>query len=554
MGSDHDSDAGGAEAEVSLDQFLEGSMDLLAVLDFSTRPLVLSRSWERVLGWTRLELFGRPLIELVHPEDLEFAASELGTLLTGHPTNPSDLRLQAKDGTYRWLQASASSVLASERIYLTATDIAARKALETALQQQMILEEAVASIAARLIGADHEELTATLSAAIGELAQMLGVDRAHFLRGSRRPEDATYVEWRDPVYGQRAHRPDAAEVVQAWWRDLLRSGELLALEDVNDLAEEAPEVVASLNAEGVKSVLLVPLPRQRRFWGFLAFVALREKVQFPPAVTHMLRLSGEAFLAALAQADSAVALEDARRELELRNDALERSNEDLERFAYVAAHDLRAPLNKVEMALAAVEARGGDALGGDAQAELLGIARRSSIRMRDLIEDLLRFSAVGRVTGRGASVALDDVLAEVLSTLDATVAETGATVDVGALPVVVGHRAQLGQLLQNLVANALKFHRDGVPPHVAITAGAVDDGVVLEVSDNGIGIAPSDRQLVFEAFTRLHPEERFSGTGIGLATCARVAEVHDGRIWVEDGIDGGTAVKVWLPSDRLAPG
>lgn len=538
------------DERTSLQRFLEMSIDLLAVLALDTTMLEASRSWERTLGWSPDLLVGRQLLEFIHPEDLPQAQQELAGLLAGGDAVAVVVRLLARDGSHRWVQGNARSDLAAGRIYVTAADITDRKDLEEALRQQLDLEELVASIAARLIGAEHEEVRGAIERGVAELAQVLGADRGHFLRGRRRPDEATYVEWRNPATVQRVHSPAPDEDVQEWWREVLRAQRLLRYDDVEDLADEAPHVVQALRDDGVRSLLHVPLPPQRGYWGFVTMVAVRDAVSFSDASTALLRLAGECFMTALAQGDDEVALLDARRELEHRNEELERSNEELERFAYSAAHDLKAPLSRIEMALAAAAPTGG----GPAT-ELLDIARRGASRMRQLIEDLLAFAAVGKAAGVVAPVDLDEVLSQVLGDLESEITVRGVTIERSPLPEVLGHGALLGQLLLNLVTNAIKFARPDVPLVVRIGAerGAGEDrGVTITVADNGVGIPPQHRTDVFSVFTRLNHDEASPGSGVGLATCAKVVHHHGGRIWVEDGIDGGTALRVWLPEDPVA--
>lgn len=533
------------DERTSLERFLEMSIDLLAVLALDTTILEASRSWERTLGWSPDLVVGRPLLEFFHPDDLPQAQQELSGLLAGGDAVAVVLRVRARDGSHRWVQGNARSDLAAGRIYVTAADITDRKDLEEALRQQLDLEELVASIASRLIGAEHEHVSAEIERGVAELAQVLGADRGHFLRGRRHPDDATYVEWRNPATVQTVHTPTPDEEVQRWWRDVLRAQRLLRYDDVEDLADEAPHVVQALRDDGVRSLLHVPLPPQRGYWGFVTMVAVRGTVRFSDASTALLRLAGECFMTALAQGDDELALLDARRELEHRNQELERSNEELERFAYSAAHDLKAPLSRIEMALAAAAPSGG----GPA-AELLDIARRGASRMRQLIEDLLAFAAVGKAAGAVAPVDLDEVLTQVLGDLESEITARDVTIERSPLPEVLGHRALLGQLLLNLVTNAIKFARPDVPLVIRIGAergGGEDRGITITVADNGVGIPPAHRSDVFSVFTRLNHDDASPGSGVGLATCAKVVHHHGGRIWVEDGIDGGAALRVWLP-------
>lgn len=516
------------------------SIDLLGILDLDTNFLELSDSWQRTFGWTRHDLLGTPLLSYFHEDDLPQIAVELATLLSGGDAVAVTVRIRAHDGTFRWVQGNARSDLEEGRIYVTGADITERKALEEALRRQIELEEQIATTTARLVASSAEDVPAVVQQGIGDLARMMGADRSHFLRG-RRLEVITALEWRDPEHDRGAHVPDPDPEVRRWWLEVLRSGELLRLEDVEELGVSAPKVLAGLRAEGVRSVLVVPLPAHRGNWGFLALVATRSQVAFNDDATALLRLAGESFLTALARSDDAAALLDARRELEHQNAELERSNEELERFAYAAAHDLKAPLARIEMALAAAPRT------GDAADELLEIARRGANRMRQLIEDLLTFAAIGAGRGTPGRVDLDDVAAQVLLDLQAAVAEQEAVVEVGSLGEVWGQETLLGQLLQNLLANALKFVRADVPPRVSVSLTSDERGVTLTVADNGIGIAPAHREEVFGVFTRLQPDDHRAGSGIGLATCAKVVASHGGTIHIEDGIDGGTSVVVWLP-------
>jgi PAS domain S-box-containing protein len=534
--------ASGAEVDdaASVRRFLDMSLDLLGICDLQTRILEVSDSWERTLGWSRRELIGTPLLDYFHPDDLERVQLELAALLQGLDAPGVAVRVRCRDGTYRWVQGNARSDLANERIYVTAADITELKALEDALVRRVELEEVVVSITARFAGADADGMGEEIERGMGELAVALGADRAHFLRGDRALERVSYFEWLHPETGQRRTELDAA--VTEWWFDMMRSGITLQLDDVADLADEHPAVVASMKDDGIRSLLHVPLPFTRGTWGFLALVTVDRPLDLGDDVLALLRLTGESFMTALARADDGMALLDARRELEHRNDELERSNEELERFAYAAAHDLKAPLARIEMALAATPRPEGDS------GVLVDVARRGASRMRQLIEDLLTFSAVGRSITTAEEVDLDELLAQVLADLATTIESLGAEVHREPLPTAWGHRSLLGQVLQNLVGNSLKFVRGQVTPRIEISGAQDERGTTVRVADNGIGVDAAKRNEVFGVFTRLNADDEYPGSGIGLATCAKVVAHHGGTIRLDDGIDGGVAVVVWLPS------
>jgi PAS domain S-box-containing protein len=244
-----------------------------------------------------------------------------------------------------------------------------------------------------------------------------------------------------------------------------------------------------------------------------------------------------------------IALVEARRELERQNEVLLRSNRDLEQFAYVASHDLSEPLRVISGFVTQIERRYGELLDERGLRYLQHIVDGTH-RMRALIDDLLEYSRFLRGERADADVPLDDVVQAVLGSLQASVDELGADVLVDPLPVVRGDRAQLQSLLQNLLANALKFTAPGTPPRVHVTGAVEGQTAVLSVDDAGIGIPAEYRDRVFRMFQRLHVREAYPGTGIGLAIVQQIVALHGGTIYVEDSPLGGARFRVTLPLAR----
>jgi PAS domain S-box-containing protein len=224
---------------------------------------------------------------------------------------------------------------------------------------------------------------------------------------------------------------------------------------------------------------------------------------------------------------------------------LARSNEELERFAYVASHDLQEPLRMVASYTQLLARRYRGKLDADAD-EFIGYAVNGANRMQQLIRDLLEYSRVGTRGGEFAPVACDEIVAQILGDLAAAIGETGATIVAGALPTVSADRSQLRQLFQNLVENALKYRSDA-PPVVHIDASREGDDWHFTVRDNGIGIGPEYAERIFVIFQRLHTQAEYPGTGIGLAVCKRIVERHGGRIWVESQPGEGATFHFTLP-------
>lgn len=229
---------------------------------------------------------------------------------------------------------------------------------------------------------------------------------------------------------------------------------------------------------------------------------------------------------------------------------LERSNKELEQFAYVASHDLQEPLRMVSSYTQLLEQRYRDKLDDDAR-EFINYAVDGARRMQRLINDLLEFSRVSTRGRRLEPVDANEVLGTVRANLSAAIEDAGALVTNEELPTVMADPTQLGQLLQNLIANAIKF-RGAESPRVHIAAGEQAGEWMFAVRDNGIGIDPEYFDRIFVIFQRLHATADYPGTGIGLAVCKRIAERHGGRIWVESEPGNGATFSFSIPKSSGA--
>jgi len=230
---------------------------------------------------------------------------------------------------------------------------------------------------------------------------------------------------------------------------------------------------------------------------------------------------------------------------------LQRSNSELERFAYVASHDLQAPLRTVASFMELLEIEYGENLDEEAR-RYINFAKDGACRMKTLITDLLAFSRAGKPSEPARPVDLGLVMEEVVRALDAPIRESDAVVEVDPLPTVHGHPGLLQQVFQNLVENALKFRSED-PPRVRVSAEERDGGWCFAIEDNGVGIDPGERHKVFEIFQRLHARERYPGNGIGLALVRKIIERHHGRIWVDGNDHGGSTFCFTLGDLREDP-
>jgi PAS domain S-box-containing protein len=225
---------------------------------------------------------------------------------------------------------------------------------------------------------------------------------------------------------------------------------------------------------------------------------------------------------------------------------LERSNSELQQFAYVASHDLQEPLRMVSGYTQLLAKRYQGRLDADAD-EFIGYAVNGANRMHALIQGLLEFSSVGSRKSELAPVDCNEVLKIALGVLRASIQQSGAVVTQAALPRVVADELQLVQLFQNLISNGIKYQNGGAP---RIHVSCEDEGErwVFSVRDNGIGIEPKYAERIFLIFQRLHTQQEYSGTGIGLALCKKIVERHGGKIWVESELGKGCEFRFTLPA------
>ena len=252
-----------------------------------------------------------------------------------------------------------------------------------------------------------------------------------------------------------------------------------------------------------------------------------------------------------------VALND---QLQRANSLLSRSNHNLQRFAYVASHDLQEPLRKIQQFGDLLKTEHAAASGSESV--YLDRMQDAAVRMSTLIRDLLSYSQITAETEIREPVSLNQVVEQVLSDLELVINESQARIKVSFLPTIIGDASQLGQLFQNLLSNALKFRRPGIAPLIEVKASIVsatdlpDEAKPIRavpfyhcivVSDNGIGFDPQYNRRIFEAFQRLHRKHEYAGTGLGLSITEQVVSNHGGSITASSQPGQGATFSVYLP-------
>ena len=448
----------------------------------------------QILGYSREELIGRSVKEVSHPEDRDATDADRSLVRRGELSKAEiEKRYLRKDGTAVWVDLAIALVRdakgAPEYEIAILDDISARKALDAALRDKTELLQ-LGQAAARMIILDYDIRADRLTWS----------DSPEWLRGPL-PADGNY-----PPFKEQVHPED-------------RERFILARTAAIDTLQPGSQEYRVVRTDG--HVLWVLARHQ-----MLADAGGRAHRMLVALIDITERKRAEA------------ALREAHEELQ-------RSNSELEQFAYVASHDLQEPLRMVSSYTQLLLRRFGERFDGDSR-EFMGYIVDGAARMKQLIEDLLAYSRVGTRGKEFHEVEVEEAVRRAVANLRAAIDEAGAAVTWDPLPAVLADELQLTQLFQNLVGNALKFRSASVP-RISVQAKEHESGWHFTVADNGIGIEPQYFERIFMVFQRLHNKADYPGTGIGLAICKKVVERHGGRIWVESRPGEGSAFHFTLP-------
>ncbi len=303
---------------------------------------------------------------------------------------------------------------------------------------------------------------------------------------------------------------------------------------------------------GVQSGAIIPMNASRGPLGTITFLSLSSGT-FVEESLPALRRIGQIVGMALEKSRLIADLESSLTQAVATTARLTASNRDLEEFAYIASHDLQEPLRKIRAFGDRLESKAGERL-AEQETQYLERVQNAAERMQGLINDLLEFSRVNAVGEPSDLVDLRSVVAGVLSDLEIAINEAGAKVIVDDLGSVVGDATQLRQLFQNLIGNAIKFRSADALPVISINRIAQDDvALTVAIVDNGIGFDNKYLDRIFKPFQRLHGRQEYSGSGIGLAVCRRIAQRHGGNLDATSEVGIGSTFTLTLPIESLPP-
>lgn len=485
------------KAEERFETFFSLIYDIFCIADIDGHFRLINPAAERILGYTREELYERPFMEFIHPDDRENTLQVIRERLAHGATVVNfQNRYICKDGSVRWLEWNSQPMLDQGITFAVGRDCTRRRAMEASVRESEIwlrniynsLEEAVLVVSPdrSLVNVNRASLEMfgyTEQELLNLSTELLHVDTEYFREFGRRIEKA-FDQGISAEFEFQARR---------------KNGEIFPTE----------HTVSLLRDESGKPLGIVSVVRD---------ISERKKAE-----AKFKEIMGE----------------------------LGRSNLELEQFAYVASHDLQEPLRAIAGFLQLLQDRFGDRLDEKGH-HYIERSVNAANRMQALINDLLKLSRISTKAAELKDTDLNAVLERTLEGLETVIHETGARITRNKLPCVAVDANQIQSLLQNLIQNAIKYVGDHTPD---VEIGCEEDSLRyrIHVKDNGIGIDPKFHERIFLVFQRLHTRKEYPGTGLGLALCRKIVERHKGRIWVESRPEEGSTFYFTLPKTETTP-
>ncbi len=571
-------------AEQRLDEALEVGQIATWSWNISSNKIIGDRNLALLFGISEKDAAkGLPLpafLDAIYEDDRDRVTKEISDVLKSGDRYVSEYRTVTRDGVIRWVivRGRIERNVKGEPINFPGAlvDITERKIVENNLTY---LAKASAVLSESL---DYRQTLQTIAKLmVPDFTDWCGIeilDENNILQQvAVAHKDPEKVKWAQEL--RRTQGPPNLQE-SSGTANVLRTGKPEFYPHISDellvASAKDKKELKLLRDLALSSVIIVPLKVNNKAVGVISLIATDGKRDFTESDLEM--AEGLANRASLAMTNAALydeaqrelaertrleeALWTANEELESRVEArtselaaailgLQRSNQELQDFAYVASHDLQEPLRKIQAFGNLLQNEYNDVLGEGS--DYLARMRNAAARMSALIEDILSFSQVSTKGREFIPVNLKTVVQEVVSDLEVRISDTHATLNIIDLPTIHADPMQMRQLLQNLIANGIKFHRDDAAPVITIRASTVvpsNDKIKycrLEIEDNGLGFDEKYLDRIFAVFQRLHNRDSYEGTGIGLAVCRKIVERHGGTITATSKLGKGSTFIIMLP-------
>ncbi|MES2394901.1 MAG: PAS domain S-box protein, partial [Bacteroidota bacterium] len=472
--------------------FFNNSHDLITIAN-DNHFEIINPNFLKVLGYSEKELLEKRFLDFIHPDDLSATLQEIEKNKTGAETINFTNRYRKKNGSYLLFEWNVTPDPITGKFYASARDITDRKKAEDELKKsEHFLNSIIENIPNMLFVKDAKDLRFVRFNKAGE--DLLGYSKAD-LMGKNDYDFFPKTE---------------ADFFTTKDKEVLESGKLL------EIAEE---------------------PIHTKYKGDR--ILETKKIPILDSNGHPLYLLGIS--------NDITDLKKLLAELKQKSEELASTNKELEQFVYVASHDLQEPLRTISNFVGLLEKKY-SGITDTSTVQYFQFIVDAAARMQNLIKDLLDLSRIGRNIIYTA-VDSNEVFKEVIANMEASIKESNAKITAARLPVLKGNASELKQLFQNLISNAIKFRKKNVIPEINITVEDKNTEYLFAIKDNGIGIEKQSINKLFVIFQRLNASTEYPGTGIGLATCKKIIDLHHGKIWVESKFGEGSTFYFTLPKE-----
>lgn len=529
------------QSESRLKGLIESQTTYFARTDLKGKFIYHNQKFEEDFGWIYPggKISGKNSLAVIAPSDRKKVRAVMRRCIeVPGRVFQVEAAMRSKEGDSRYILLECISIKNYENqpseIQVSGIDVTDLKEAEKTLIHREKLLGAGSAIVTHLL--QYENWYDALEKIFGIAGEAVGVDRVYYFENSFDEQGNGYtnqrLEWTKDSVQAQINNPNLQNVS---WDDITEFiTPLKKRKSFNAIIRELPDgnTRETLEVQDILSILVLPIFIEDEFHGFLGFDdCTRERIWSEEEVSFLQTLCSNLSFA-IEKRESVRELERVNDNLASRTRELARSNEELERFAFITSHELQEPLRMIHSFISRLRDKHGDSLDEKGQA-YIRYAIEGAQRMRQVILDLLEFSRVRNRPDDIDTVDVNILMAEVLTQNRKAVRDARASIQYGKLPEIVGSRSALRKVFQILINNALKYRRSKVPPEIQITGEDRGEHWLFSVSDNGIGIEPEYLEKIFQLFQRLHTDDEYPGSGIGLAIAKKIIDTHGGQIEVE---------------------
>ncbi len=539
------------DSEKHLRMVTDNMVDMVSQTDIHGIVQYVSPSGKMLLGYEPEELIGTSIFDYVHSDNLDEVKSTVEIGFIEMKPERMEVQFRHADGHYIWLEI-VGNIFFDEKHQVKGAvfgsrDISERKKAENQIKRQYSVLNGINKIFRESLTSETEEEVADVGIRVSE--QLIGSEMGFIaeINDDRQLGNIIMSSSAGKLYEthqSKIHKSITSMKINSYLKRVIKEEEPLIISDFGYDENELPEGHPQVN-----SFLCVPLKQGDKVIGII--VLANKKRNYNSEDIEIIESLSVAIIEALTGFRSKNKLKKYKNRLEETIGDLKRSNEELQRFAYVASHDLQEPLRTIASFTQLLERRYKGKFDTDAD-EFMDYIVEAALRMKEQIKGLLEYSRISTKESEFKYVNSEFVLNQAIDNLQFAIKENDAEITYGPLPVVMCDAGQLQRVFQNLISNAIKFKKEMMPPEIHISAKKDDKNRehIFSVLDNGIGIEKQYMKRIFVIFQRLHTLDEYHGTGIGLSIVKRIIERHGGRIWVESEFGKGSAFYFTIPYSK----